>query len=272
MIENSIIDRQIENTSEALAALGVTASTLSEDEKTSLDTNGYVVLHDMIDSSWLTELRSTYENLMNEKYGKWHPAMTGGKESDFWFHEVGTRRLADLVSEGQAFDRIYTHPRLLAAISFILPGGLRFHSLNARDALPGQGHQHLHVDAQPLKPGEPFCLVNTAWLLDGFTAENGPTRVVPGSHKIPGPLSAHVADAFAPHPREERVIAPAGSVLVFNAHVWHSGTTNNSSSPRRVIHCAFTRRDCPQHDCQAQRIRKGVYERISPAARFILDV
>jgi ectoine hydroxylase-related dioxygenase (phytanoyl-CoA dioxygenase family) len=272
MIENSIMERAITNMDEALAALGVSQDLLSADEKASIAADGYLILKDMIDPDWMAELRSTYEALMNEKYGKWHPNMVGGKESDFWFHEIGTRRLADIVSEGKAFDRIYTHPRLLAAVACILPGGFKFHSMNARDALPGQGNQGLHVDGEALKPNEPFFLVNTAWMLDAFTPENGPTRAVPGSHKIPGPIGDHVSDLLASHPRQQLVIAPAGSVLVFNGHVWHSGTTNRTTSTRRVIHCAFSSRSYPQYDCQAQRIRKGVYERTSPAARYILDV
>ncbi|MBI3828886.1 MAG: phytanoyl-CoA dioxygenase family protein [Planctomycetes bacterium] len=237
-----------------------------------LDEKGYVVLHGMMGDKWLEALRTTYEKLMYEKYGKWREDMKGFSDTDFWNHEAGTRRLADLVSEGEAFDDIYAHPRLLAAIAHVLGTEFKLHSLNARDALPGQGQQALHIDAAPRKEHEPYSLVNTAWILDGFTAENGATRVVPGSHKMAGELAQYVIDPAAPHPQEELVIAPAGSVLVFNAHLWHSGTMNRSRRPRRVIHCAFCTAHAQQRDRQIDRIRKSTYDRISPAARIILDV
>ena len=268
----SISEYTVKSMADALAALGVPDGQLSAAEKAALEEDGYLVLTHMLDPEWLDALRHAYERLMNEKYGKWQPEMTVNRESDFWNNEAGTRRLADLVSEGAVFDGIYTHPRLLAAVAHILGSEFRLHSLNARDALPGQGHQGLHVDGAPLQAAEPFYLVNSAWLLDDFTVENGATRVVPGSHRIPGALSEHVRDLSAPHPQQRIVTAPAGSVFVCNAHVWHSGTRNQTRSPRRVIHCAYSKPACESRCRQDERIRKSTYARISAAARYLLDL
>jgi ectoine hydroxylase-related dioxygenase (phytanoyl-CoA dioxygenase family) len=272
MAEKYTLEQDVQTLADAFEVLGVTESTLSAQERRSIEDDGFVVLHDVIDADWLQNLRKTYEALMNEKYGPWHPDMNGGKETDFWNHEAGTRRLADLVSEGDVFDRIYTHPRLLATVACVLGGDFMLHSLNARDALPGQGHQALHVDGQPLKPGERPGVVNSAWLLDDFTVENGATRVVPGTHKLTGAVSAHVADPLAVHLQQRIVTAPAGSVIVFNSYLWHSGTQNRTRTARRVIHAAFSKPSLQQHDCQKLRIRKSTYERISPAARYLLRV
>jgi len=95
---------------------------------------------------------------------------------------------------------------------------------------------------------------------------------VPGKSSRTGALSDHIQDPSAPHPREQIVTAPAGSVFVFNAHVWHSGTLNRTRERRRVVHCAFSTSTVRLADPQAQRIRKAVYDRISPAARFLLGV
>lgn len=255
-----------------LSTLGAEVAPLSDDERDFLDANGYLILPNMMDAAWLSELRQAYERLMTVKYGAWQPSMSGGATTDFWNHEQGTRRLTNLVSEDPAFDRIYLHPRLLAAVLHVTGRAVMLHSLNARDALPGQGAQALHVDGAALKPGESSYLVNTAWLLDDFTAENGSTRVILGSHRIPGPISEHVADLMADHPAQQIVEAPAGSVLVFNAHLWHSGRMNRTRATRRVIHCAFVVRDRAQGDIQRDLIRKSVYERISPAARYLLNV
>ncbi len=47
------------------------------------------------------------------------------------------------------------------------------------------------------------------------------------------------ADPESHHPEETIVIARAGSVLVINGHLWHSGTRNRSRGPRRVVQCVF---------------------------------
>ena len=262
---------------EALAALGVTDQTLSAAEKRSLDDHGYVLLDNMLSAKALAAMRQDYEKLMYAKYGDWDAAamrQQEGLKSDYWNHERGTRRLTNLFSEALSFDILYTHPRLLAAMFHILRGEFRAEALNAREALPGQGAQGLHADKAKDSRTQPdqYAGVNSGWLLDDFTPDNGPTRVVPGTHKRMEPPSEVLADPAAPHPDETIVLAPAGTVIVFNNHLWHSGTVNRTDKARRVIHSSFVERHRPQNPPQRESIRKAVYERISPAARYILDV
>ena len=116
-------------------------------------------------------------------------------------------------------------------------------SLNGRSALPGQGHQNLHVDwAAAVAPGD-YQITNSIWMLDDFTPENGATRVVPGSHRWGRLPKDALADPGAPHPDEVLVVGKAGTCVVFNSHLWHGGTLNQTAKPRRAIHAAFVRRD-----------------------------
>jgi ectoine hydroxylase-related dioxygenase (phytanoyl-CoA dioxygenase family) len=75
---------------------------------------------------------------------------------------------------------------------------------------------------------------NSLWLLDDFTRDNGATRIVPGSNH---------RDESAPEtsPDEIQVIAPAGTVVIFDAATWHGGAENRTQNPRRVIHGYFCR-------------------------------
>jgi ectoine hydroxylase-related dioxygenase (phytanoyl-CoA dioxygenase family) len=132
-------------------------------------------------------------------------------------------------------------------------------------------------------PGE-YQVCNSIWLLDDFTEENGATRVVPGSHRwektpkeaaeTPSPWSQGEGwdGGRGPHPDEVLLMAPAGTVVVFNSHTWHGGTLNRSPNRRRALHSYFCRRGQPQQLDQRRYIRRDTYDRLSPAARRILDV
>ena len=122
-----------------------------------------------------------------------------------------------------------------------------------------------------MPPGE-FCVCNSIWLLDDFTAENGATRVVPGSHRSGLHPREALADPKAPHPEEVLLTAPAGTVVVFNSHTWHGGTLNRTSRPRRALHSYFCRRDQPQQLDQRRYLRPETRARLSEAALWILDV
>lgn len=251
------------NIQEALEALGATRAILTEQEKASLDEQGFILLEGIIDTAWLEQLRQLYEELMKKE----------GQSAGLEVHqEQGTRRLADLINKGDAFDRIYTHPKVLAAVYHVLGREFKLSSLNGRDAIPGQGHQGLHADWGQRTADEPFHVVNSLWMLDDFTPDNGATRVVPGTHRLDGGPSKYMKDPGDAHPEQQLIIAPAGSVAVFNSHLWHGGTTNRTSQTRRGLHGYFTAREHPQQLIQKEYIRKMTYDRISPAARYILEV
>ncbi len=76
------------------------------------------------------------------------------------------------------------------------------------------------------------------WTITAFTAENGPLRVIPGSHRVSEPPIDMQAfgSGMGPHPKEVRVTTPAGSVILFNsADLWHSGTFNYGPEPRLAV-------------------------------------
>jgi ectoine hydroxylase-related dioxygenase (phytanoyl-CoA dioxygenase family) len=78
--------------------------------------------------------------------------------------------------------------------------------------------------------------VNVVWMLDDFTAENGATRVVPGSHRrTEGPERDRV------YPDEELAIATAGTLLLFNTATWHGGGPNRTDKLRRGFHVHYCR-------------------------------
>jgi ectoine hydroxylase-related dioxygenase (phytanoyl-CoA dioxygenase family) len=247
---------------EALEALGARREVLTAESRSDLDEKGYTVLPDLIDAEWLDALRIRFEELC-EKEG-----IGAGIEVH---QEEGARRLSDLCNKGDIFDRVYTHPTILAAVHHVLGRDFKLSSLNARDALPGTGLQALHADWGADYDGC-FHVCNSIWLLDDFSEENGCTRLVPGSHKGLHPKNA-LEDAMAPHPDQELLVAGAGTVVVFNSHTWHGGTQNRSKNlQRRALHCYYTAREHSQQLDQREYLRYETWKRISPAARYVLDV
>jgi ectoine hydroxylase-related dioxygenase (phytanoyl-CoA dioxygenase family) len=151
-------------------------------------------------------------------------------------------------------------------------GEFRLSSLNSRAALPGQGLQALHADfGHPVEPGA-YEVCNSIWLLDDFTPENGATRVVPGSHRRGTMPSDEMPNPGADHPDQLQLTGAAGTVVVFNSHLWHGGTLNRTDKPRRAMHSYFARRHLPQQLDQKAYLRVETYNRLSPAQRYILDV
>jgi ectoine hydroxylase-related dioxygenase (phytanoyl-CoA dioxygenase family) len=249
--------------SEALTALGVTDQTLTQAEKDQLDRDGFLPLANILSAQQIAQIIKRTDEMIAQE------GQDAGKEVH---QEVGTTRLSDLVNKDPVFEICFTHPRVLAAINHVLNGSLKLSSLNYRAALPGSGLQGLHADWGGAVAPNDYFVCNSIWLLDDFTESNGATRIIPGSQrsgKVPRDV---MPDPSQPHPDEILLTAPAGTVVIFNSHTWHGGTLNTTDRPRRAMHSYFTRRDQQQQLDQKAYIRPDTYQRLSPAARFILDV
>lgn len=248
---------------DALHALGVREDTLTGEEKARLDRDGYLPLPGILTPEQVDQLGARLDQLTAEE------GAAAGKEVH---QEAGTDRLSDLVNKDPRFTVCFTHPRVLAGIAHVLRGEFKLSSLNARAALPGQGLQGLHADwGGPVAPGD-YQVCNSIWLLDDFTETNGATRVVPGSHRSGAMPRDEMPDATAPHPGEVKLLAPAGTVVIFNSHAWHGGTRNTSPNRRRALHAYFCRRHHPQQLDQRTYLRPETSARLSEAARYLLDV
>ena len=244
----------VDTVEEALRRLGVSATTLSSGEKHALDERGYLLLPKLIETDQLERLRAAFEQIAAQER-----PVTGGPES-------GTRHLKDLVSQGKVFEGVYTHPKVLAAVYHVLGRPFGLFQLHGRDPLPGYGQQGLHADWRPRAPDQPFQIVVAIWLLDEFTMDNGATRLVPGTHRLKGPPPKGMADPARRHPDQISVIAPAGSVVIFNGHLWHSGTRNRSQGPRRALQCSFAARE----NLPLANRPWNEPEGLGPAVRYVL--
>ncbi len=248
---------------DALLNLGVTDQTLTQAEKDQLDRDGFLPLYNILSADQIAQLTARLDELV---------AIEGQDAGKEVHQEAGATRLSDLVNKDPLFEVCFTHPRVLAAINHVLGGSLKLSSLNFRSALPGSGLQALHADWGGAVTPNDYYVCNSIWLLDDFSVSNGATRIVPGSQrsgKVPRDVMENTSDA---HPDQIVVTAPAGTVVIFNSHTWHGGTLNTTDKPRRAMHSYFTRRDQPQQLDQKAYIRHETHERLSPAARFILDV
>jgi Phytanoyl-CoA dioxygenase (PhyH) len=267
-------------TKHALRDLGLNGRELSSAQREALDRDGFFIAPAIYSADECHEMAEEFDRLS---------ALEGPRGGAEVHVEPGAPRVSNIFNKSAVFDRCLACKPLLAAAHDLL-GEIKIHGANLRDPLLGQGHQDLHVDVPKLFDDD-WWVANAIILFDDMTLENGPTRVVPGSHHwpamnvpyvnrgdwVPAPLSpeeqARVpADLAAPYPGEVLVTATAGSVVVINSSMWHGGTRNSSGARRRVLHLTYTRRDLPQQLSQREYLTEALYDRLSPAQRFLLDI
>jgi ectoine hydroxylase-related dioxygenase (phytanoyl-CoA dioxygenase family) len=96
------------------------------------------------------------------------------------------------------------------------------------EILPGQAEQPLHRDDSPypIQVAGLELQIGVMWALSDFTAENGATRIVKGSHRLL--RSWHMPDLS----HCEQAIMPKGSAVFYLGSTWHGSGENRSNSGR----------------------------------------
>src|SRR3954471_18367320 len=209
-------------TKQALREIGLDGSELSAAQRKALDEQGYFLVEGVYSKAECREMAEEFDRLTAVERDK------GGHEVHV---EPGAPRVSNIFNKTAVYVRCLEGKPLLAAAAHLL-GEFKLHGANLRDPLKGQGHQDLHCDV-PKKFPDDWWVTNGLVLFDDMTPVNGPTRVVPGSHRWsplnvphvnrgdwePAPLTpeerARVPeDLAAPYPGEVRVTAPVGSVVI----------------------------------------------------------
>jgi ectoine hydroxylase-related dioxygenase (phytanoyl-CoA dioxygenase family) len=108
-------------------------------------------------------------------------------------------------------------------------------------------------------------------MLDDFTAENGATGIIPGSHRFGRPPDLQPEDWPA-----ATVIASGkkGSALLAKGPFWHTARPNGSAMPRSAVMVCYLRAFCiPYTDMQSVRDRlpeaSAAEQRLYGAEQFI---
>ncbi len=152
-------------------------------------------------------------------------AETPSGRNDFEGH--ATRRIYALFAKVRGLDDPATDPRLLGVLDAVLGAHYQLSGPVGIDIGPGEVAQIMHRDdvVYPLAWPHDQVVFNTMWALDDFTAENGATMVVPGSHRSPPDEPPDLGMAVP-------ATMPAGSVMFYVGTLWHHGGANRTDRRR----------------------------------------
>jgi len=208
---------------------------LSSRQRRFLQDQGYLVVRSLLDQAVLTRIRDRLQELVRQTVAAWadEPSLDTTEGCV----------VAEFDVTDPDFAPCHQHPLLADAATAVL--GARWHvrNIDLRAPIPGCGEQGLHPDYAERRTGGPWQTLSAMWCVTPFTRDSGPLRVIPGSHRRAEPpidTEHGYATGMGPHPDEVKIIAPAGSVILFDAaDLWHSGTFNYSPAARLALTVHF---------------------------------
>lgn len=191
-----------------------------ETEIAALHEHGYVVIHDAISTATTRRVREQLEPYLQGE----HP---GRNE----FEGLDSERVYALLDKAPVIAELVGHERTLGIIDRLLEPNYLLSACLAILLHPGETAQPWHHDDAfvTMPKPRPSYSASTIWAIDDFTADNGATEVIPGSHRWGHEPVGDRAD--------ESVVVEmsAGSVVVFLGTTVHRGGANRSNGDRLAI-------------------------------------
>jgi ectoine hydroxylase-related dioxygenase (phytanoyl-CoA dioxygenase family) len=149
-----------------------------------------------------------------------------------------TRRTGGLIARSPTCRELVMHPLVLDTVKDVLghATSVQLHLTQVIAIEPGEKSQAVHRDQWAFDffpfPEDYEVQCNTIWAMTDFSAENGGTRLMPGSHRFEDRLQFKEADT-------EPAEMPAGSVLFYTGKLYHGGGANRSQAVRRGINLTY---------------------------------
>jgi ectoine hydroxylase-related dioxygenase (phytanoyl-CoA dioxygenase family) len=192
--------------------------------------DGYTIVEDFLVPEGLAAFREAIKPHLGRYRGR-NP-----------FEGQVTERVYTLVARGRVFEDITADPRVVALLDAFLRPGYLLSASHAIDIHPGEAAQSLHTDDSFYRVPRPRPAISVSVIgaIDPFTAENGATVAIPGSHLWSTDVLREKLSS--PGLRRDAIALemPAGAIAVFQGTLVHGAGANRSTAPR----LAFTSQYC----------------------------
>lgn len=229
---------------EELSNLKLNPGTL-QDAIDQIKIDGYVIFERVLPASLVTELHTKFTEIFEE-----HVARTGVDTQDVNEEtKRGKNRFLMHLPFIHPFNdpMVITNPIVLQVMDAMLGQDYTCRYFATDTPLPGSDYQGVHSDDAPLFPETDFILPPAALVLNiplvDTTELNGPMDIWPGgTHRMPENLNRpkriqEIAATMTP----QKVLMPAGSLLIRDLRMWHRGTPNNSDAARPNMALIYNR-------------------------------
>lgn len=162
------------------------------------------------------------------------------------------RRVASPTELSDAYQEVAFESGIAAVVADLIGPDVRFHHSKVNSKLPKTTTKVKWHQDFPFDPHSNDDLITALLFVDDVTLDNGPLRIVPGSHKGPlhslwhgGKYTGAVSDALVPDYEREAIpcYGSAGSVCLMHSRVAHASDANNSDGPRTLFIVVYAAAD-----------------------------
>ncbi len=200
--------------------------------------HGYVIIENAMEHVGLQNAIAAYERIQALTEPSWKKMVAHGHLKGGYGHGPNAHTMDNVHQYDTLWLELAMNPCLVPLLKRIVGIDVQVMEMVCHCHHAGTAaHTAWHRDWPAWTHPEHTLKAKAFYFLDNQTEDMGCFALVPGTHTLPeGPPRAQYRDEFLEDmPNLKKIVAPAGSVVVWNVLCWHSGLANTSVRDRRIV-------------------------------------
>ena len=202
---------------------------ITDEQRLFYETNGYLVLRDVLKPTEITALRDAADRAESE----WRSDQTR-----VGLRETGIAQVANVIEFDDLFVELLDHQSVLPVVRDLIGRDIALMSTDYY-LMSGKSESDRgwHRDVDFCGPYHPMStmIIKVTFVLYDEDSDRAPTALIPGSHKFLDDFKLPAVTKAEDMPGQARMLFRAGDAWLFNARCYHAALPNRTNEPRRIL-------------------------------------
>ena len=214
------------------------AEVFHESELAQYRAQGYVIIENAMEHVGLGSAIAAYEEIQAATEPAWRAMVSSGDIKGGYGHGPNAHTMNNVFRYHDLWLDLAMNPRIVPLLKRIVGIDVQVMEMVCHCHHAGTGaHTAWHRDWPAWTHPDHSLKAKAFYFLDDQTADMGCFSLVPGTHKLEEgpPREVYRDERLEEMPGLTKIVAPAGSVIVWDVLCWHTGLANASARDRRIV-------------------------------------
>lgn len=200
--------------------------------------NGYLIIENALDAIGLDRARMGYEKVQRATEEAWRNMVKSGVYKGGYGNGPDAHTMSNPYEYDTVFLDIADNPLIMPLVEEVVGPTVQTMEIVAHCHHAGtNAHTAWHRDWPPYRHPKYALKAKVFYFLDDQDESMGCFSLVPGSHKWDDdpPRAQYTGEKLEEMPGMKKIVGSAGSAILWDVTLWHTGTANTSTRDRRIL-------------------------------------
>lgn len=211
---------------------------ITPEQREQWDRDGYIIVENALDAVGFDRVVSAYERVEADQAPAWRESVEQGTFTGGYGNGPDAHTMRNIFEYDDVFLDLAANPLVTPIIDDVIGPNFQVMEMICHNHHAGtKAHTGWHRDWPPYVHPQYALKAKVFYFLDDQDEDMGCFSLVPGSHKLPDgpPREAYTRENLTDMPGLKKMVAPAGSAVIWNVICWHTGLANVSQRDRRLV-------------------------------------